>query len=142
EIRAVQNYGKWVAPSETTAGVLTMITNLRSSVANRPLNMYAIVSGPQSPTEAVGSTTLDNFLLQAKQAAGGKVIPELNLNFYTSNIKSLLLNQQSNYCDPHDSTNCGPSYFYQVSTELLSLKAVSSDPQKTVLLEAWDQFSR
>src|SRR5438046_621946 len=54
EIRAVQNYGKWVAPSETTAGVLTMITNLRSSVANRPLNMYAIVSGPQSPTEAVG----------------------------------------------------------------------------------------
>src|SRR5205814_9679299 len=81
-------------------------------------------------------------LLQVQQAAGGQIIPELNLNYYTSDIKSLPLNQKSNYCDPKNTTNCGPAWFYQVSSELLSLKAISSDPQKTVLLEAWDQFSR
>src|SRR5438309_1858928 len=66
EIRAVRNYGIWVAPYETTSSVITMITNMRASTGNRSLNLYAIVSGPQSPTETVGTTTLDSFLVQAK----------------------------------------------------------------------------
>jgi hypothetical protein len=142
EFRVVKNYGNWVAPYETPASAITMITNLRSSIGNRPLNLYAIVSGPQSPTEIVGTTTLDNFLLQAKQASGGQIIPDLNLNYYTSDIQSLPLNQKSNYCNPKDHTECGPAWFFKVSSELLSLQVISSDPQKTVALDAWDQFNR
>jgi hypothetical protein len=87
------------------------------------------------------NTTLDSFLLKAKRASGGQIIPETNMNFYTSNL-NISINQKSNYCDPHNSTNCGPSYFFEVSSELLSLKAVSSDPHRTLELDAWDQFVR
>ena len=104
-----------------------MITNLRTSVGNRPLSLYALVTGPQVPTASLSKSnpiTLDSFLVQAQQAAGGQIIPELNLNYYTSDIKSLPLNQKSNYCDPKDHTICGPGWFYLVSSELLSIKAI------------------
>jgi hypothetical protein len=145
ELRAVKNYDNWLVTSQTPASVVAMITNLRTSVGNRPLSLYAIVTGPQVPTASLSKSnpiTLDSFLLQAQQAAGGQIIPELNLNYYTSDIKSLPLNQIGNYCDPKDHTICGPGWFFLVSSQLLSLKAISSDPKRTVLLEAWDQFSR
>jgi len=142
EFRVMKDYGKWVAPSETATSILSMISSIRASTGNRLLDMYAIVAGPQIATEKVGTTTLDDFLTQAKQAAGGQVIPDLNLNYYTSDLKSLDLNQKSNYCDPHNKTFCGPAWFFTVSSELLSLKAVSTDPQRTVSLDAWDQFNR
>src|SRR5205085_10606682 len=118
----------WLAPSQTPASVITMITNLRASAGNRPLSLYGIITGPQVPTASLSKTnpiTVDNFLLQAQQAAGGHIIPELNLNYYTSDIKCLPLNQIGNYCDPKDHSICGPAWFYLVSSEFLSLKAIS-----------------
>ena len=143
EIRALRNYGNWVDPNETPSSVINTITEMREAT-NTSLNLYAIVSGPQSPGQMIKGTTVgvDDFLLQAKAASGGHIVPELNLNYYTSDIKSLDLNQKSNYCDPLNATNCGPSWFYQVSEELLNLKAVAIDKNKILELDAWDQFSR
>ena len=74
EIRTMKNYGNWLPLGETPGSVLTMISNVRTAT-NMNLNLYAIVGGPQPPGQTIkGSTlTVDDFLLQAKQAAGGQV---------------------------------------------------------------------
>jgi hypothetical protein len=143
EVRAIKNYGAWIPPNETTTDVLNMITEVRSAT-NMTLNLYAIVTGPQAPGQLIHGTTMtvDDFLVQAKKDAGGQVIPELNLNFYTSNIKSLALNEGNKFCNPENRSDCGPAWFYDVSEELIQLQAVATSNHKTVELDAWDQFNR
>jgi hypothetical protein len=144
EIRAVKDYGGWTAPNETTSSVLNIIKEIRTKTENETLNLYAIVSGPQASGQLIQGTTVtvDDFLQQAQQAAGGQIIPEIDLNYYTSNINSLALNSNNRFCNPKDKTECGPKWFYAVSEELMQLTPVASSKNKTIELYSWDQFSR
>lgn len=132
---AVDSYGNWVAGNETPSSILQIVHNLRSAVAEKPINVFGLVKNIQNNTELLDNTnlTLDNFLLEVKQSAGGDVVPELNLDTYT--------NPQGRYCDPEDPGFCGPGFFYKTSLELLSLKAVQ-EGNGTVLLDSWPTFYR
>jgi len=143
EVRAVKDYGSWIPLNETPTDVLNIITEIRAAT-NMPLNLYAIVSGPQASEQLIHGTTMtvDDFLVQAQKDAGGQVIPEIDLNYYTSNIKGLALNDNNKFCDPQNTSNCGPTFFYEVSEELIQLEAVATSSNKTIELDSWDQFNR
>lgn len=139
QVEAIGNYGSWVPIDQNPSGVVSMLQSFRNAVGV-PVNVLFAVSGPQSPGQLIKKqgVTVDQFLNQAKAASGGQIIPTLNLNYYTSGTGVTT----HSYCDPKNSTHCGPSWFFQVSSELMSLQAVATDPQKTVYVEAWDQFNR
>ena len=105
----------------------------------KSVSVLSLVEDAQLPTDIISGQdmTVDQFLVQAKAAAGGDIIPTLNLDYYTSggNITS------HSYCDPKNSTNCGPRWFWQTSAELLNLTAVKNGGRE-VLLDSWATFSR
>lgn len=144
EIRAMKDYGSWIPQNETPTSVLNIIKEIRTATDNETLNLYAIVSGPQASGQFIHGTTMtvDEFLQQAQKEAGGQVIPEIDLNYYTSNINSLALNNDHKFCNPQNTSDCGPSWFYQVSEELIQLTPVASSKNKTIELDAWGQFNR
>lgn len=135
DLFAVDFYGTWVAGNETPNSIIQTVQNLRSAVSGKSINVFNIVKNIQNSTELLDNTnvTLDNFLLEVKLAAGGDLVPELNLDDY--------LNVQGRYCDPENPSFCGPAFFYKTSLELLSLKAIQAG-NKTVLLDSWDTFYR
>lgn len=138
QLRAINEYGGWYPKDQNVQGVVNMVQSFREATG-KPLSLLSVVQGPQNPSELVNGQgiTVDESLLDLKDSAGGDIIPSLNLDYYTSggNITN------HSYCDSHNSTNCGPSWFWQVSKEQLSLTAVKSGGRE-VLLDAWGTFSR
>lgn len=134
----VDNYGTWKAPYETPSSIVSLIQSFRNATAGRAVSLFAFLDGPQLPEEAVDGVALDTWLLQVKQAAGGDIIPKLDMDFYLSGWTNITT---KSYCDPRNATNCGPPWFFQVSREFLSLQAIRGG-SKTIYLGAWDTFSR
>jgi hypothetical protein len=138
QVRGVGNYGNWYPSDATPQQVVTMVQNFRAATG-KPVSVLSIVYGPEAPGQLIGKTgySVDQFLIDLKNAGGGAIIPTLNMNYYTSGMNITL----QSYCDPHNALNCGPSWFWQVSSELLNLTAVNHGP-RAVLLEAFAQWSR
>ena len=138
EVRGIETYGHWYPEDQSPFGVISMLERLHKATGV-PVGILGIVGGPQETGQAIRGQgiTVDDFLEKLKVAAGGEIIPTLNMNYYTSgaNLTS------RGYCDPHNGSNCGPSWFWQVSGELLNLTAVRTGGRE-VLLEGWDQWYR
>lgn len=138
QIRAVGTYGSWYPEDQTTSGVVSLVQSFHGAVG-RPVSIFSAVEGPQDPSKLVKgqNVTVDQFLLNLKAAAGGDIVPTLNMNYYTSGTGVT----RQPYCDPHNATDCGPHWFWKVSAELFSLAAVQQGG-KEVLLKGFDQWSR
>jgi hypothetical protein len=138
QIRGVGSYGNWYPQDQSPAGVIKMVEEFHKATG-RPVDVLAVVEGPQVPTELIHNhaMTLNTFLRHLVEVGGGQVIPTLNMNYYTSGTG---VTKQS-YCDPHNPANCGPSWFWEVSTELLSLAAVKNG-SRILFLEAYPQWFR
>jgi hypothetical protein len=139
---SVDDYGKWRLPNETPSSVISTISAIKNATGKK-LVLFRIVAGPQPAGQVIKlkgtDESVNNFLLLAQSAAGGGlVIPQLSLNFYTSGMNVTL----RSYCDPENATNCGPHWFFEVSSELLALQAVQDRTPRTVYLDGWDQFNR
>jgi len=139
DIRAFQQYGNWQIQGETPQSVLTTIQNIRASTG-ASMSLIGFVKDIQVATESVGGGyTMDSYLNSVRSAAGGQIIPSLNLDIYTQDQGA---GSPTSYCNPRDRTDCGPHFFYETSLSFLSLGAISSDPQRTVFLDSWDTFAR
>ena len=135
----LDSYGHWTGYGETPASVVALASSVHSSVGG--FNIEGVMRNIQTNGLAIGDGyTVDTFLSALRNATGGgHLVPELNLDIYTVNQ---MAGSPTAYCNPDNLTDCGPRFFYETSSEYLSLSAIASDPGRTVLIDSWDTFAR
>lgn len=85
EIRAIRN-GRWAISNQTPDQLLQLVSSIRASLG-APFNLYGFMDGQLDPNMPVGNTTLDDYLVQIQQAAGGEIIPYLNLGLLRKSVR-------------------------------------------------------
>ena len=138
QIKAIGNYGNWLPSTETATQVEAIVSAIHQ-ITGKDITIFSFLDGPELPSDKVQgwSGTLDSYLTAIKETAGGDIVPNLDLDYYMSGSSWLT----HPYCDPDNATDCGPSFFYKTSAELLSLSAISSG-NREVFLDAWPTLSR
>jgi hypothetical protein len=138
QIRGLGSYGSWFPYTETPAQVETIVSEIHNSTG-RNITIFSFVDGAELPANQVQgwNGSVNTYLSAIKQKAGGDIVPTLDLDYYMSGSPWL----SHSYCDPDNSTDCGPSFFFKMSAELLNLTAIGSGGRE-VLLDSWPTMSR
>ena len=140
QIDAVQQYGKWELSGVSPGSVISTIQNVRATTG-KTLNIIRAAKDIQTPSESIGGGyTLDSWLDALQNAGGGAIVPSLNLDDYTNDQGA---GSSTSYCNPNNTNDCGPHFFWETSESLLSLQAVKNSPGgASVFLDSYPTFYR